>query len=329
MSGQPLRFGVVGAGRVFTRMHLACLRERPELTLVAVCDLEPRRAADDLRASQIHPEDLLLTDDLGEFFSRGAPDIVAVCTPNNAHAEPVRRAVAHGAAVLCEKPLSGVLDEARAIASLAPAAADRPLGVNLPYRLHELLPELAARVGNRTARVEASFMTAGLRLWQPATSWYADVSRSGGGALVDLGPHVLDTLGALFGPASMRRCRVDAALEERAVLDLDYEQVTATVTIDRASRRVRFTVDVHIENGPSLSLDLRHGRLSCGDDVITAAESQPMLAGIRGFLAAAAGARGGVVVTPAQALVAEELVAQARAVAEVVPASSLGAPAAR
>jgi predicted dehydrogenase len=324
MSGQPLRFGVVGAGRVFTRMHLACLRERPELTLVAVCDLEPRRAADDLRASQVHPEDLLLTDDLDEFLSHGAPDIVAVCTPNDAHAEPVRRAVAQGAAVLCEKPLSGALDEARAIASLAAAAANRPLGVNLPYRLHELLPELAARVGSRPARVEASFTTAGLRLWQPATSWYADVSRSGGGALVDLGPHVLDTLGALFGPASMRRCRVDAAPEERAVVDLDYEQATATVTIDRASRRVRFTVDVHIENGPSLSLDLRRGRLSSGDDVITAAESQPALAGIRGFLAAAVGARGGVIVMPAEALVAEELIAQAQAAAEVVPGGSLG-----
>ena len=312
MSGQPLRFGVVGAGRVFTRMHLACLRERPELTLVAVCDLEPRRAADDLRASQIHPEDLLLTDDLDEFLSRGAPDIVAVCTPNDAHAEPVRRAVAQGAAVLCEKPLSGAIDEARAIASLAPAAADRPLGVNLPYRLHELLPELAARVGSRPVRVEASFTTAGLRLWRPATSWYADVSRSGGGALVDLGPHALDTLGALFGPASMRRCRIDAAPEERAVLDLDYEQGTATVTIDRASRRVRFTVDVHIENG-----------LSCGDGVIIAAEPQPALAGIRGFLAAAVSARSGVIVTPAQALVAEELIAQAQAAAEVVPDRNL------
>ena len=55
MSGQPLRFGVVGAGRVFASMHLPCLRERPELTLAAVCDLEPRRVADDLRASRIHP----------------------------------------------------------------------------------------------------------------------------------------------------------------------------------------------------------------------------------------------------------------------------------
>lgn len=320
MSGHLLRFGVVGAGRVFTRMHLACLRERPELTFVAVCDLEPRRAADDLRASQTRPEDLLITDDLDHFLHRGAPDIVAVCTPNDAHAEPVRRSVAHGAAVLCEKPLSAALDEARAIASLAPAAADRPLGVNLPYRLHELLPELAARVGNQAVRVEASFMTTGLRLWQPTTSWYTDVSRSGGGALVDLGPHVLDTLGALFGPASMRRCRVDAAPEERAVLDLDYGQATATVTIDRASRRFLFTVDVHFDNGPSLSLDLRRGRLSCGDDVITAAESQPTLAGIRGFLAAAVGARGGVIVTPAQALVAEELIAQAQAAAEVIPA---------
>lgn len=323
MSGPPLRFGVVGAGRVFTSMHLACLRERPELALVAVCDLEPRRAADDLRAAQVRPEDLLLTGDLGEFLSRGAPDVVAVCTPNDAHAEPVRRAVAQGAAVLCEKPLSGRLDEARAIASLAPAAADRPLGVNLPYRLHELLPELAARLGGRPARVEASFTTAGLRLWRPATSWYADVSRSGGGALVDLGPHVLDTLGALFGPASLRRCRVDAVPEERAVLDLDYEQATATVTIDRASRRVRFTVDVHAENGPSLSLDLRHGRLTCGEDVITAAQPQPGLAGIRGFLAAAAGLRDGVVVTPAQALVAEELIAQAQRAAEVVPDGGL------
>ena len=294
MSGRPLRFGVVGAGRVFTRMHLACLRERPELTLVAVCDLEPRRAADDLRASQIHPEDLLLTDDLDELQSR--------CAGHRGRVHAERRARRAGGAVQWLK--------------VQPCCAkSRCLGHS-----RRRAPSLPWRPPQRTGR-SASTCPIGCTNCSP-TGRAGGKPCQGGSELHDRGSaavaagHVLVRRRQQVGwrragrsrPACARhaRCPVwpgehetlsrSRAPEERAMLDLDYEQATATVTIDRASRRVRFTVDVHIENGPRLSLDLRHGRLSSGDDVITAAESQPALAAIRGFLAAAVGARGGVIV---------------------------------
>jgi predicted dehydrogenase len=47
----------------------------------------------------------LATDDLGELLAL-EPDVVHVCTPLDAHAEQIDRALAAGAHVLCEKPLA-------------------------------------------------------------------------------------------------------------------------------------------------------------------------------------------------------------------------------
>jgi len=305
-----MRFGVVGCGRVFQQYHLPCVRDEPDLRVVAACDAEPARAA------EVLGDGVLTTADLGEFLDRGRPDVVAVCTPNDAHAEPVLAALAAGAAVLCEKPLAADLGDARRIAAAAQGAP--LLGVNLPYRFHELVPVFAELTAAGEWEVDVVFTTAGQRLWRPVTKWYGDAARAGGGALLDLGPHVLDLLQAVFGAPTLGRAGVDRlGVEEKVSLELTFARAGASVRIDRAARTMALSV-VARQGDREVALDLRRNEIRDGGaTVATAADPRPELRAVRQFLRVAQGGDG-TVVPAADALRLQEFVGEVYAAAEVM-----------
>jgi predicted dehydrogenase len=310
VEGDDMRFGVVGCGRVFQAYHLPCVRDEPGLTVVAACDAEPGRARGLLG------DDVITTADLNDFLDRGRPDIVAVCTPNDTHAEPVLAALAAGAAVLCEKPLAADLQDARRIAAAAP---DGPLlGVNLPYRFHELVPVFAELTADGEWGVELVFTTAGQRLWRPVTKWYGDAARAGGGALLDLGPHALDLLQAVFGTPRLGRATIDKpGVEEKASLELAFARAHANVRIDRAARTMALSV-VARQGGRELTLDLRRNEIRDGGTTLaTAVDPRPELRAVRQFLRAAQGGDG-TVVPAADALRLQELVGEVYASAAIM-----------
>ncbi len=313
-----LRYGIVGCGRVFQSYHLPCLLERTDYAIVAACEVDPGQAG---TALNILGSEVLVTGDLDDFFSLGRPDVVAVCTPNDAHTEPVLAALAAGAAVLCEKPLAASLDDARQIHNAMTDSAQ--IGVNLPYRFHDLLPVYRAAVPLVTDAITLTFATAGHRVWRPATRWYDDPRRAGGGALLDLGVHALDVLVALFGWPEVAGCRVDrSGADNRAVVDLVFGCGPVAVHINRASRVMR--LDIEIRHGNQVTrLDLRRGEVHHAGRVISASKSRPEFAAINQFLDLAAG-RGGELVSVTDALRLQELVAAAYSVSVVDPSAFSG-----
>jgi predicted dehydrogenase len=92
-----VRAAVAGAG-LMGRWHAREL-VRAGGELVGVMDL-------DAGAARVVAGELALaTTDLDELLAAG-PEVVHVCTPLDAHAEQIERALAAGAHVLCEKPLA-------------------------------------------------------------------------------------------------------------------------------------------------------------------------------------------------------------------------------
>jgi predicted dehydrogenase len=77
------------------------------------------RSADAARA--VAGELAAATADLDELLALG-PEVVHVCTPLDAHAEQVERALAAGAHVLCEKPLAADAAETERLLAAADAA---------------------------------------------------------------------------------------------------------------------------------------------------------------------------------------------------------------
>lgn len=215
---RPLRYAVAGLGGI-ARTHLAGLRAAPfvlrggapvpvELAAVVV---GPARAAEAaaLGFAQVQvvegPRGAREVVEAVRALA-GQVDFLDVCLPNGLHAAAAGAAAEAGLAVYCEKPLTGDLGEARALAERARATE----GVRKPFGLAYNL-----RFDRNLALVRA-FLAAGL-LGEPLhfrlrmfhggyldprrpRNWKFDPELARGGALVDLGSHLLDLVGYLFGP---------------------------------------------------------------------------------------------------------------------------------
>ena len=113
MSGtKPLGVGFAGAGPVTQAIHLPTLAHLPDLfTPACVMDVNA-----DLAASVAASAGARHTNSLEAMLADPSVDVVAICSPQQFHADQAIAAMRAGKkAVLCEKPLANTADEARAI----------------------------------------------------------------------------------------------------------------------------------------------------------------------------------------------------------------------
>ncbi|MGW0909595.1 Gfo/Idh/MocA family protein [Streptomyces sp. NPDC002853] len=184
----PVRVGLVGAGPWARAMHARMLAAGPETTLAAVWARRPEAAAE-VGAAYGAPaaasfEELL---DMCE--------AVAFAVPPAVQAALAPRAAAAGRALLLEKPLGADLEAARAVAD---AVAEHQVisQLVLTKRYHPatraFLAEAASRdvTGARSCYLHGAFLEGDF-----ATAW-----RLEHGALLDLGPHLLDLLDTAVAP---------------------------------------------------------------------------------------------------------------------------------
>ena len=135
--------------------------------------------------------------DWRELLSDASVDVVDVLTPNHLHAEMSIAALEAGKHVACEKPLAGTLEDAKAMAKVARAAAKRGVKtfVWFNYRrcpavafARQLVDE--GRLG-RIYHVRASY----LQDWGKASTpllWRFQADQAGSGAHGDLNAHIID-----------------------------------------------------------------------------------------------------------------------------------------
>jgi UDP-N-acetyl-2-amino-2-deoxyglucuronate dehydrogenase len=127
-------------------------------------------------------------------------DYVSICSPNYLHDAHVRFALRADANAICEKPL--VLNPWN-LDGLAETAQRTNRNVNtiLQLRLHPAIKELRERVAadpKTVHEVDVTYITSRGRWYQ--VSWKGDDPKSGGIA-TNIGIHLFDMLGYVFGPA--------------------------------------------------------------------------------------------------------------------------------
>jgi predicted dehydrogenase len=190
---EKIKIGVIGTGSI-SNEHIAAYLNNPQVELYAFCDINEDRVkmmGERYGVSRLfaNKEDMLALPEL---------DAVSVCTWNSAHAECAIAALNAGKHVLCEKPMAISAEQGRAMAE----AASRN------NRL--LMIGFVRRFGNDTAILQDLISSDyfGELYYSKATylrrngnpgGWFGDLSRSGGGPLIDLGVHVIDLVRYLMG----------------------------------------------------------------------------------------------------------------------------------
>ena len=105
MREKPVRFGLIGCGRV-ARYHAQALTEIEGSELVAVCDIVPERADD---FSHTYGGDAHY--DYRELLERKDVDVVCIATPSGDHPAIGIDAARAGKHVVVEKPIGLTLRE--------------------------------------------------------------------------------------------------------------------------------------------------------------------------------------------------------------------------
>ena len=197
-----VRFGIVGTGGM-ANIHADNLKKIPGVELAACLDVAAGRA--DAYAQKHGVKHV--AKDLDDLFRH--VDAVAIVTPDRFHAEPTIAALQAGKHVLCEKPLTVTLAEARKVAGVATKSGTIHM-VNFSYRGSAALQhaiQLALQLG--ALRHVHSFY---LQTWLSSDVW-GNWSGEGflwrletGGVLADVGCHILDLTTAVTGDVKRIRC---------------------------------------------------------------------------------------------------------------------------
>ncbi len=112
-----LKVAVAGTG-YFSRFHFDAWSRLPEVRLVAVCSLDPAGLVD-AAARHLIPRQFA---DVGAMLDATTPDLLDIVTPPAAHLSILKEAARRGVDVICQKPLGGDLETARAMVRIAQGA---------------------------------------------------------------------------------------------------------------------------------------------------------------------------------------------------------------
>lgn len=188
------RIAIIGAGFITRIGHLPGY-SAARANVVAICDLNPVPAQ--ALASQYGIPKVY--GDWREMITAEQPDIVSVCLPNVLHREPVLFALEAGAHVLCEKPLATSVAEAAEMFAAAERVGRRLMAAqNWRWDAGSRAIKRIVDTGD-LGDIYYGEATALRRMGIPTWGVFHQKALSHGGALLDVGVHMLDLAVWLMG----------------------------------------------------------------------------------------------------------------------------------
>ncbi len=197
-ANNPVRIGIIGAGKVSDYHHVPAIRLDPRAKLVAACDADARLVEQRKAEWGISK----VTTDAEALCADPEVDAVIIATPNFTHRAQALAATRHGKHVMCEKPLALNAGQVRDM-----YVAARDAGVvhmtAFTYRFAPAMRYLRHLLKNGSLGEPRHFRSQRFLDW-PETSWgwrqYQD--KAGAGDLFDMTIHRIDFAIDLLGPLS-------------------------------------------------------------------------------------------------------------------------------
>ncbi|MDC3415992.1 Gfo/Idh/MocA family protein [Aquibacillus salsiterrae] len=191
-----LRIGIIGAGGIASDVHIPnYLKQSEKVDIVAVADVNEERARSVAKQFEIAHS----FGSYEEMLNSVELDAVSVCVPNKFHKDATVAALTAGCHVLCEKPPAMKEEEANEMLQVA-RESGKVLTFGFHYR-HTADVQAAKRFidAGELGDIYSARVQAIRRRGIPGWGVFTNKELQGGGPLIDIGVHMLDTALYLMG----------------------------------------------------------------------------------------------------------------------------------
>jgi predicted dehydrogenase len=254
---KTVNIGLVGSGFI-AGAHASCYANDLRARVKKVADSDAQKRAE-FQARFGVPE---ATGDWRDLVEDADIDVIDIAAPNFMHAEIAIAAIRAGKALVVEKPLALNLDDGRRILA---ALRERPV-VSL-YAENRLF----APVYRKAREYIASGALGDLRILRVNEmgsgpghgKWFWDKSKTGGGALIDMGIHGLCMAEWLFGEPIVSLQALTASTRAKGAGEEEVEDTAVTIARFRSGAVAQFVCSWAIQGG----LDIRTEIFGSGGSV--------------------------------------------------------------
>jgi myo-inositol 2-dehydrogenase / D-chiro-inositol 1-dehydrogenase len=236
---KKINVGVIGLGNM-GYLHFMNCRRMKDVNVVAVAD-NSKNILNRIRSrgyNQIYESyEELLKNHSSQL------DAVIISLPNFLHFKCIRESLEAGLNVFIEKPLAINVDECNAIIKLVEKSG-KTLMPGHSMRFIPAIEEMkqianSGRLGDleliTLESIQNGPLSHGLEP-TPVQEWWFDPSRSGGGALIDLGYHLIDLFHYFAGDSVVKYSSLDYlygfSVEDKATLILETEDKQTNAVIN-------------------------------------------------------------------------------------------------
>jgi predicted dehydrogenase len=218
---QPVAVAIVGCGRVAYK-HFEAVAQMREARLVAVCDIDPAKAAASAAAQGVPG----YTDYHAMLAAHPEIELIHVLVPTGYHAAVVIDLAAYGRSIVVEKPMALTVADCDAMIA-ACAAHHAPLYVVYQNRFNT--PVQAARRALEAGRFGTPVLGTVRVRWCRHQDYYDQDHWHGtwaldGGVMSQQASHHLDLLQWFMGPVESVQCQIATRL-----LDIEVEDTAAAI----------------------------------------------------------------------------------------------------
>ncbi len=227
------RVAIIGCGAVVQELYAPVLIKLERRGYVQVACLVDTRADRVQALRRIFPKAAGFQD-AETAYRKNSPDLALITTPPAFHAQAAAVAIAHGSHLLCEKPLASSLEEAEAMVAHARRAGVL-LAVGFTRRFFPNLWEARQLIQSHALGEPLHFVVREGKVYDWPVASEAPFRRAtGGGVLLDIGSHVMDTLSWLFGDPVVCSCEDDAwanGIEANCRVEISFPKARGTMQL--------------------------------------------------------------------------------------------------
>jgi predicted dehydrogenase len=192
--GKKFRVALIGCGGI-AQVHLAAMRELPDVEIVAGVDSDPSRL--DHFQSKWGVDAVF--KDWKSMLREIKPDGVSICTPNGVHMAPAIDSLNAGAHVIVEKPMAMTPAQCQEMIAAA-KSNDRKLCVGFQYRYHPAT-QFLKRAADEGQFGDILFVRVQALRRRGIPNWgvFGQKHLQGGGPMIDIGVHGIEMAHYVMG----------------------------------------------------------------------------------------------------------------------------------